>query len=105
MTTATPRQRHTPYLVPEYCKGCGRCIDACPKHCLEVGDEVNPKSGLVPIHIDLAACNGCGLCIGACPEPFGPHVASSSSVTWQTTQPENTKNKKVKIKHEHESGE
>jgi pyruvate/2-oxoacid:ferredoxin oxidoreductase alpha subunit/NAD-dependent dihydropyrimidine dehydrogenase PreA subunit len=71
MTTAAPRQRHTPYLVPEYCKGCGRCIDACPKHCIELGTEVNPLSGMVPVHLDLEACNGCGLCIGACPEPFG----------------------------------
>jgi pyruvate/2-oxoacid:ferredoxin oxidoreductase alpha subunit/ferredoxin len=86
MTTATPRQRHTPYLVPEYCKGCGRCIDACPKHCLEVGDEVNPKSGLVPIHIDLAACNGCGLCIGACPEPFGLRALEERS-EWELQDP------------------
>lgn len=86
MTTATPRQRHTPYLVPEYCKGCGRCIDACPKHCLEVGDEVNPKSGLVPIHIDLTACNGCGLCIGACPEPFGLR-ALEERTEWELQDP------------------
>jgi pyruvate/2-oxoacid:ferredoxin oxidoreductase alpha subunit/NAD-dependent dihydropyrimidine dehydrogenase PreA subunit len=71
MTTATPRKKQTPYLVPEYCKGCGRCIDACPKHCIEVGTEVNPLSGMVPVHLDLEACNGCGLCLGACPEPFG----------------------------------
>jgi pyruvate/2-oxoacid:ferredoxin oxidoreductase alpha subunit/NAD-dependent dihydropyrimidine dehydrogenase PreA subunit len=71
MTLANPRQRQTPYLVPEYCKGCGRCIDACPKDCIEAGDEVNPLSGQVPVHVHLDACNGCGLCIGACPEPFG----------------------------------
>jgi pyruvate/2-oxoacid:ferredoxin oxidoreductase alpha subunit/NAD-dependent dihydropyrimidine dehydrogenase PreA subunit len=71
MTTATPRKKQTPYLVPEYCKGCGRCIDACPKHCIDVGTEVNPLSGMVPVHLDLEACNGCGLCLGACPEPFG----------------------------------
>lgn len=86
MTTATPRQRHTPYLVPEYCKGCGRCIDACPKHCLDVGDEVNPLSGQVPIHIDLEACNGCGLCIGACPEPFGLRALEDRS-EWELQDP------------------
>jgi pyruvate/2-oxoacid:ferredoxin oxidoreductase alpha subunit/NAD-dependent dihydropyrimidine dehydrogenase PreA subunit len=71
MTTAVPREKHHPYVVPEYCKGCGRCIDACPKHCIELGTEIHPLSGLVPVHVDLEACTGCALCLGACPEPFG----------------------------------
>jgi len=86
MSTAAPRQRHTPYLVPEYCKGCGRCIDACPKDCIAVGAEVNPQSGLVPVHVDLEACNGCGLCIGACPEPFGLR-ALEERTEWELQDP------------------
>jgi len=70
MTTAA-RERPKPFIVPEYCKGCGRCIEACPKHCITLGTEINPLTGLVPVHLELEACNGCGLCIGACPEPFG----------------------------------
>jgi len=70
MTTAA-RERPKPFVVPEYCKGCGRCIEACPKHCITLGTEINPLTGLVPVHLELEACNGCGLCIGACPEPFG----------------------------------
>jgi pyruvate/2-oxoacid:ferredoxin oxidoreductase alpha subunit/NAD-dependent dihydropyrimidine dehydrogenase PreA subunit len=60
-----------PFLVDEYCKGCGRCIDACNKHCITVGTEINPLTGLVPVHIDLEQCNACALCIAACPEPYG----------------------------------
>ena len=71
MTTATAREKARPYVVPEYCKGCGRCIDACPKDCITLGTEINPLTGLVPVLVDLELCNGCGLCIGACPEPFG----------------------------------
>lgn len=71
---ATPRKaRALPFLLPQFCKGCGRCIDACPKHLIEQDSHVNPESGLQPVHIDLDECNACGLCIDACPEPFGLH--------------------------------
>jgi len=70
-TQAKTRERPKPFVLPEYCKGCGRCIEACPKHCIQLGTEINPESGLVPIIIDLAICNGCGLCYMACPEPYG----------------------------------
>jgi len=64
-------ERPLPFLVPEYCKGCGRCIGSCTKHCLALGTEINPVTGLVPVVLDLTECNGCGLCIEACPEPYG----------------------------------
>ena len=64
-------ERPKPFVFPEYCKGCGRCIDACPKHCITMGTEINPLTALTPIILDLEACNGCGLCITACPEPYG----------------------------------
>lgn len=66
-----PLERPKPFVFPEYCKGCGRCIDVCSKHCISLGTEINPQTGLIPIVLDLEACNGCGLCITACPEPFG----------------------------------
>jgi len=65
------KDRPKPVLLPELCKGCGRCIEACPKHCIELGEEINQTSGLVPVVIDYDVCNGCGLCISACPEPYG----------------------------------
>jgi pyruvate/2-oxoacid:ferredoxin oxidoreductase alpha subunit/NAD-dependent dihydropyrimidine dehydrogenase PreA subunit len=65
------RKRPQPFIFPEYCKGCGRCIDACPKHCIEMGQQINPATGLVPIELHLDQCNGCGLCMSACPEPYG----------------------------------
>lgn len=65
------RERPKPFLLPEFCKGCGRCIDSCAKDCIEAGREIDPRTGLIPVTLNLEACNGCGLCFDACPEPYG----------------------------------
>jgi pyruvate/2-oxoacid:ferredoxin oxidoreductase alpha subunit/NAD-dependent dihydropyrimidine dehydrogenase PreA subunit len=67
--TRPPRPK--PAIREHLCKGCGRCVDACPEHCITPGHDTNQESGLIPVHIDLEACNGCGICFAACPEPFG----------------------------------
>jgi len=64
-------ERARPVLVPEYCKGCGRCIEACSLDCIEAGTEIDPGSGLFPVTLHLEHCSGCGLCLAACPEPWG----------------------------------
>ncbi len=63
-----------PFLFPEFCKGCGRCIESCRFGCITEGTEINPETGLIPVNIDLEKCSGCGLCVSACPEPFGLHL-------------------------------
>lgn len=63
--------RPKPFLEPEYCKGCLRCIDACPKDCISHGSHIHPGTGFVPVEMNLDHCNGCQLCVQACPEPFG----------------------------------
>ena len=67
-----------PFLFPEYCKGCGRCIEACRFDCITMGTEINPETGLMPVNVDLEKCSGCGLCASACPEPFGLHMRALS---------------------------
>jgi len=69
MRAATERPK--PVLVPQFCKGCGRCIDACAHHCITAGTDVNPASALIPVVLDLERCTACGLCFDACPEPYG----------------------------------
>jgi pyruvate/2-oxoacid:ferredoxin oxidoreductase alpha subunit/NAD-dependent dihydropyrimidine dehydrogenase PreA subunit len=64
-------EKPKPFLYEEYCKGCGRCISACPKHCISLGSEINPLTGVIPVHVELESCNGCALCFDACPEPYG----------------------------------
>ncbi len=63
--------RPKPVLRSEYCKGCGRCVEACARGCIQAGTAVEPASGLVPVVLDPETCNACGLCIDACPEPYG----------------------------------
>jgi pyruvate/2-oxoacid:ferredoxin oxidoreductase alpha subunit/NAD-dependent dihydropyrimidine dehydrogenase PreA subunit len=67
----TTAERPKPFLLPQYCKGCGRCIEACAQHCIEMGTEINPETGLIPVVIRLEDCTACGLCLTACPEPYG----------------------------------
>lgn len=64
-------QRPRPALQPEYCKGCLRCVDACPKDCITQSPDLNAMTGLRPVVLHLDDCNGCQLCIQACPEPYG----------------------------------
>ena len=45
--------RPKPVLRPEYCKACGRCIDACARKCIECGTEIEPASGFVPVALHL----------------------------------------------------
>ncbi len=66
-----PHSMARPFLAPEYCKGCGRCVDACALGCIEPGQAMDARTGLVPVALDLDACTGCALCIEACPEPYG----------------------------------
>jgi len=68
---AQMKERPKPFLLPDYCKGCGRCISACAKDCITMGDEINSATGYVPIVLNLENCSGCGLCMDACPEPYG----------------------------------
>jgi pyruvate/2-oxoacid:ferredoxin oxidoreductase alpha subunit/NAD-dependent dihydropyrimidine dehydrogenase PreA subunit len=66
-----PHSKARPFLAPEYCKGCGRCIDACALGCIEPGQAMHARTGLVPVALHLEACTGCALCLEACPEPYG----------------------------------
>jgi pyruvate/2-oxoacid:ferredoxin oxidoreductase alpha subunit/ferredoxin len=72
------KEKPKPFLFPEFCKACGRCIEACRFECIIEGTEINPETGVAPIQLDLEQCSGCGLCVSACPEPFGLHMREVS---------------------------
>ena len=80
-------ERPKPFVIPEYCKGCGRCIASCPKGCISFGTEINPVTGLVPIIFDLTLCNGCDLCIDACPEPYGLRPEGDDEPVFELVDP------------------
>jgi pyruvate/2-oxoacid:ferredoxin oxidoreductase alpha subunit/NAD-dependent dihydropyrimidine dehydrogenase PreA subunit len=77
--------RRMPVLREEYCKGCGRCSEACARGCIDGGADIHPVSGLVPVGLKLESCNGCGLCIDACPEPYAL-VALERTTRHQATE-------------------
>ena len=53
----------------DLCKGCGLCIDACPKHILKIDRETINQKGHSPATLtDESACTGCGSCATMCPD-------------------------------------
>lgn len=49
------------------CKGCGFCIQACPKDALRVSDKVNDK-GYSVVEVDAEKCICCASCYRVCPD-------------------------------------
>lgn len=80
---AITKEKPKPFVFPQYCKACGRCIESCPKDCIHFGKEINPETGLIPVEIDLETCTGCGLCVNACPEPYGLQAVFSDQFDLQ----------------------
>lgn len=53
----------------DFCKGCGLCVDACPKKILRLSpDKINKKGHNPAVLIDEAACIGCASCAIMCPD-------------------------------------
>jgi pyruvate/2-oxoacid:ferredoxin oxidoreductase alpha subunit/ferredoxin len=88
MVSQSKKTKPKPFLFPQYCKACGRCITACPKECIEMGTEIEPATGQTPVVIDLDLCNGCGLCLTACPEPHGLMPEPQDADSFELLDPE-----------------
>ena len=51
------------------CKGCGLCVNACPKKILSIDKTVINAKGYYPAHCtDDSACIGCASCARMCPD-------------------------------------
>ncbi len=57
------------------CKGCGRCVAACPKKCLEIGEELN-SMGIKSVKYRGEGCISCGICFYNCPEPYALRIGN-----------------------------
>lgn len=53
----------------DLCKGCGLCVEACPKKLLTISkDKINQK-GHSPVEItNPDECVGCAFCATMCPD-------------------------------------
>ena len=56
-------------IAADECKGCYRCLAACPKKLISVGKEINIQGYLAVVASEPENCIGCGACFHQCPEP------------------------------------
>ncbi len=71
--------RPTKVLIDkERCKGCGFCVEFCPRGAVEMSDELNPKGYTLAAVADESKCLGCSLCDILCPE-FAVHLESNDN--------------------------
>lgn len=55
------------YVNPARCKGCGYCMNACPKGAVGLSGYVNAK-GYNTVMVDEEKCVACGTCYRVCPD-------------------------------------
>jgi 2-oxoglutarate ferredoxin oxidoreductase subunit delta len=55
-------------FVEGWCKGCGYCIEICPKKILKESERVNKKGYLLPEVVSPEECILCKKCELICPE-------------------------------------
>ncbi|MEO0079510.1 MAG: FAD-dependent oxidoreductase [candidate division WOR-3 bacterium] len=51
-------------VLPELCRGCGRCADTCHHRAIVMTDW---QPGLKTARVDPSLCRGCGNCVATCP--------------------------------------
>ncbi|MDZ7315519.1 MAG: 4Fe-4S binding protein [candidate division KSB1 bacterium] len=68
METAVGLKEPLVVINEDECKGCGLCVDICPKKVLFQQRHLN-RMGYHPAGYIGEGCIGCGHCFYACPEP------------------------------------
>ena len=58
----------TVHIIEDRCKGCGYCIEYCPRDVLEFADKFNDKGYHLPAVKKPDDCVNCHYCEVICPE-------------------------------------
>ena len=56
------------FIEIDRCKGCGLCVDVCPKGVLEMSTDVNTKGYFPAYQARPDDCIFCAICCTMCPD-------------------------------------
>ncbi len=56
------------HINQAHCKGCGLCIEFCPKGSIIMAKKLNSKGYYPADFADTKECTGCATCAVMCPE-------------------------------------
>jgi len=68
LTKRWKTQRGYLYVQDDECKGCGFCVEFCPRQVLERSDQFNAKGYYPPRLKDPQNCINCTFCQLICPD-------------------------------------
>lgn len=66
------------HIVEERCKGCGFCVEFCPRDVLAMSGRTNARGYHPPEIKNGVVCADCGLCALLCPD-FAIYIESSQN--------------------------
>lgn len=55
-------------IIENRCKGCGLCVNMCPKNVLEISKDVNTKGYFPAYQARPEDCIFCAICCTMCPD-------------------------------------
>ena len=55
-------------IAKDTCKGCGLCVNACPKNVLKLSETETNKKGYFVAEVVSDGCIGCTSCALMCPD-------------------------------------
>ncbi|MCK4498618.1 4Fe-4S binding protein [Candidatus Bathyarchaeota archaeon] len=64
----TKRWKAEIHIIKDWCKGCGFCIEFCPRNVLEKSEEINKLGAHPPKVVDESRCVLCCFCSSICPD-------------------------------------
>ena len=56
------------FVDEKLCKGCGLCVEFCPRQVLKLADEPGSAGYTTAEPVDLERCTSCGICYQVCPD-------------------------------------